>query len=74
MPIVSTILYILNKKSKKKPALNRLKFQTKFYIYTHNRQRLIFLINHVMNVMNNTTILNIFNSHNSNIAYIKTKH
>ena len=73
--ILSTILYILNKKAKKNPAFHRLKFKTIFFIYTHNLQEHNFLMNYfIFALMKNVTIINIFNSDNSNIAvYIVLK-
>ena len=52
--------------------MNRLKFETiNFYIYPQfSRAELFHKL--IANVMNNTTITNIFNSDNSNIAYINT--
>ena len=58
-------------KLKDKIALNRLKFKTVFFIYIHDPQFFNKLI--ASNVMNNTRIINIFNSNNSNIAYNKTQ-
>ena len=73
--ILSTFLYILNKKAKKNPAFHRLKFKTIFFIYTHNLQEHNFLMNYFrFALMKNATIINIFNSDNSNIGYIKTYH
>ena len=74
MPIISTILYILNKKSKNK---KKKKKSAIFFKYTHDLQEQNFLANNCFrfaNVMNNTTKINIFDSDNSNIACIKTRH
>ena len=55
--------------------LSRLKIKTTFlYIYTTFKNRIFKLINcfRLANVMNNTMIINIFTTDNSNIAYINT--
>ena len=69
MSILSIILFIEKQKQQqkkinklKKIVLNRLKFK-----------RIVFdIYPRFANVINNTTIINIFNSDNSNIVYINT--
>ena len=67
---------MLNKKVKKRPALNRLKFKTKiFYIYPQSSRSEFFnklIASDFANIMNNATIINIFNSDICIIAHINT--
>ena len=65
-----------HKSKKKKTALSRLKIKAIFFIYVRNFQAQNFLMNLLLQnrkCYKNTTVINISNSDNHNITYIKTQ-